>query len=288
MAYSPIWEAARRYLVAGFSLIPCKYKKPIIGGWEKYQLNPPTLFEVNHWFQYHTAGHSIGVVLGAVSHNVIAIDLDGMAAARLFKAKFPHLLETRIVFSGSRTGFHLYYRLETLPTNMKVTVVDVGNFEIRGNGQYVIAPPSPHLAGFQYQVHKDLPIMKLANMNEIADWFSLLRERDADGSAAAIVAKAKEQHVNIQVTKKKQEFLRVVMTQEVARVYTASEGNRNNSLFYAGLRLANYAAGGELIWSPCEQMLLTAATNMGLPENEARRTIASAWRIGSKNPKKVK
>lgn len=287
MAYSPIWEAARRYLAAGFSVIPCKYKKPLLGGWEKYQLNPPTLSEVNRWFEYHTAGHSIGVVLGAVSHNVIAIDLDGMAAARLFKAKFPHLLETRIVFSGSRTGFHLYYRVDTLPTNMKVTVADVGNFEIRGNGQYVIAPPSPHLAGFCYQVHKDLPIKPLADVNEIGDWFNSLRQRDADDSAAAIVATAKAHPAKLDVSGRKQAFLKKAFSEELARVTCASNGNRNQSLFYAGLRLANYAAGGELNWSDCERALLSAAQSVSLPENEAAKTIASAWRIGSKNPKKV-
>ncbi|HEY9658570.1 MAG TPA: bifunctional DNA primase/polymerase, partial [Allocoleopsis sp.] len=278
----------RRYLAAGFSLIPCKYKKPLLGGWEKYQLNPPTLREVNHWFEEWEQGHSIGLLLGAVSHNVIAIDLDGMAAARLFKAKFPHLLETRIVFSGSRTGFHLYYRVDTLPTNMKVTVADVGNFEIRGNGQYVIAPPSPHLAGFQYQLHKDLPIKPLANMNEISDWFNSLRQRDADDSAAAIVATAKAHPAKVDAPKRKEAFLRKLLSEEVARVATSSTGNRNNSLFYAGLRLANYAAGGELAWGNIESMLMTAAISVHIPENEARNTIASAWRIGSKNPKQVK
>lgn len=283
-----ILEAARRYLVAGFSLIPCKYKKPLLGGWEKYQLNPPSLFEVNHWFQYHTAGHSIGVVLGAVSRNVIAIDLDGMAAARLFKAKFPHLLETRIVFSGSRTGFHLYFRVDELPVNMNVRVADVGGFEIRGNGQYVIAPPSPHLAGFQYQLHKDLPIKPLANVNEIADWFASLRERDAADSAAAIVTAGKNKNVKVDAPKRKEAVLKKILSEEIARVGLATNGNRNQSLFYAGLRLANYAAGGEFSWGYCEGELLGAARTVGLPENEAIKTIASAWRIGSKNPKQVK
>lgn len=283
---SQIWEAARRYHAAGFSLIPCKYKKPDLSAWQEYTVKRPTLREINHWFEENRLGQSIGLVLGQVSHNVVAVDLDGMNAARFFKMKFPHLLNTRIVFSGSKTGFHLYYRVDELPTNINVRVPEVGGFEIRGNGQYVIAPPSPHLAGFNYQVRRDLAIMRLENMNEISDWFNLLRERENSDTAAVIAAAAKP--VSIQAPKRKEAFLRKLLSEEVARVATSGTGNRNNSLFYAGLRLANYAAGGELAWGNIESMLMTAALSVHIPEAEARRTIASAWRIGSKNPKKVK
>lgn len=290
MAYSQMWEAARRYLASGFSVIPCKYKKPTLKVWQEYQFKRPTLREVNHWFEDGESGQSIGLVLGKVSHNVVVVDLDGMAAARLFKARFSHLLETRIVFSGSRTGFHLYYRPDELPTNMNVRVEDVGGFEIRGNGQYVIAPPSPHLAGFNYQVHKDAMIMRLENMNEISDWFNSLREREQADKHDAIIqaAKGSQMALPLETERKKRAFLKTVFDQEIARVEISGNGSRNNSLFYAGLRLANFAAGGELNWQDCEIQLLAAAISVGTPDIEARRTIASAWRIGSKNPKKVK
>lgn len=286
MAYSQIWEAARRYHAAGFSVIPCKFKLPRVKPWQEYQLRRASLREINHWFEDEEIGQSIGLVLGAVSHNVIAIDLDGMAAARLFKARFPHLLETRIVFSGSRKGFHLYYRLEELPTNMNVRVQDVGGFEVRGNGLYVIAPPSPHLSGFSYTVRNDAAIMRLENLNEVSEWLAALREGNQAERHEAIVAASKP--AKVQAAPKKKAFLATVLSQELARVETSGLGNRNESLFYAGLRLANYAAGGELNWQDCEMRLLAAAVSVGTPEAEAKRTIASSWRIGSKNPKKVK
>jgi hypothetical protein len=283
---SNLLEAARRYLVAGFSLIPCRYKKPSLAAWQEYSVKRPSLFEVNRWFEETEMNQSIGLVLGQVSHNVVVVDLDGMAAARMFKAMYPHYLNTRIVMSGSLTGFHLYYRVETIPANLNVRVPDVGGFEIRGNGQYVIAPPSPHPAGHFYKVHRDEQIMKLENLNVISDWFSSLREKIQAGRQEEIRQAANP--VNLKATAKKREYLRKVMSEEIARVYTAQTGNRNDSLFYAGLRLANYAAGGELQWDSCAAMLLTAALNTQMPESEARRTIESAWRIGSKRPKKVK
>lgn len=283
---SQLWEAARRYLAAGFSLIPCKYKKPDLRTWQEYTVKRPTLREVNQWFEEDEIGQSIGLVLGQVSHNVVVVDLDGMSAAYVFKNKFPQLLNTRIVFSGSKQGFHLYYRVDELPINMNVRVPDVGGFEIRGNGQYVIAPPSPHPSGNFYEIRKDLAIMRLPNLNPVSEWLGQLRERENSDTAQVIAAAAKP--VSVQAEKRKEAFLRKLLSQEVARVATSSAGNRNNSLFYAGLRLANFAAGGELSWASCESMLLAAALNTQMPESEARRTIASAWRIGSKHPKKVK
>jgi len=283
---SQLWEAARRYLAAGFSLIVCKYKKPRVDTWQQYTVNPPTLRQVNRWFEETESGQSIGLVLGQVSHNVVVVDLDGMAAARLFKMRFPALTQTRIIFSGSRTGFHLYYRVDELPTNLNVRIKDAGGIEIRGNGQYVIAPPSPHLSGCFYEVRNDAPIMRLENLSEVSEWLAALRDTNQSERQEAIAAASKP--TKVKAAPNKTAFLMTVVSQEIARVQTSGLGNRNESLFYAGLRLANYAAGGELTWQDCEVMLMAAAKGVGTPEAEARRTIASAWRIGSKNPKKVK
>lgn len=283
---SQIWEAARRYLASGFSVIPCKYKKPALAAWQEYATKRPALREVNRWFEDDSIGQSIGLVLGQVSHNVVVVDLDGMAAARLFKMRFPALTDTRIVFSGSKTGFHLYFRVEELPINMNVRIEGVGGIEIRGNGQYVIAPPSPHLSGFFYQVHQDKSIMRLENLSEVSEWLAALRDTNQSERQEAIAAASKP--VKIPTAYWKTKFLETVLSQEIARIETSGLGNRNESLFYAGLRLANYAAAKELDWSDCEMRLLAAAKGVGTPESEARRTIASAWRIGSKNPKKVK
>jgi hypothetical protein len=287
---SQIWEAARRYLAAGFSLIPCKYKKPYINSWQEFTTRRPTLREVNRWFEDDEIGQSIGVVLGQISHNVIVVDLDGWACARLFQARFPQLLNTYTVLTGSLGGLHLYYRPESLPENMNVRIQDAGGMEIRGNGQYVIAPPSPHLSGNFYKVQNRVPIMRVQNMSEVTSWLNSLRESSQADRNEAIVAASnpKQMSLELKIDARKRNFLQTVLSREIARVETAGNGNRNESLFYAGLRLANLAAGGELSWPDCEMRLLAAAISVGTPEVEARRTIASAWRIGSKNPKKVK
>jgi Bifunctional DNA primase/polymerase, N-terminal len=286
---SSILEAARAFHSAGFSLIPCKYKKPHVATWQEYTTRRPTLREIERWFEEQEAGQSMGVVLGQVSHNVVVIDLDGWDCVRLFQQHFPKLLNTYTVLTGSLGGLHLYYRPEKLPENMNVRIAGAGGIEIRGNGQYVIAPPSPHLSGFSYKVQHRVAIMRLEDMSEISAWLAAFREGEQAASQQRIVAasKAKQLDLPIESQHRKRNFLKTVLSQEIARVETAGYGARNTSLFYAGMRLANLAAGGELAWSDCETRLLAAAISVGTPEGEARRTISSAWRIGSKNPKKV-
>lgn len=287
---SQIWEAARAFHSAGFSLIPCKYKKPHVATWQEYTTRRPTLREIDRWFEEPEIGQSMGLVLGQVSHNVIVVDLDGWDCVRLFQQRFPSLLNTYTVLTGSLGGLHLYYRPESLPENLNVRIAGAGGIEIRGNGQYVIAPPSPHLSGNFYQVQNRVAILRLDDMSEISAWLMSLRESNQAERNEAIVAasKPKQMQLQLKTEARKRQFLETVLSREIARVQTSFHGNRNWSLFYAGLRLANLAAGGELIWQDCETRLLAAALSVGTPEAEAKRTIASSWRIGSKNPKKVK
>jgi len=286
-----VWEYARSYLASGFSLIPCKKdKKPDLASWQEYTVNRATEHDINNWFSpfsdYKTRSQSIGFVLGAVSGNVVVVDLDGIPAIRRFASQFKSLCEsTKSVLTGSQQGIHLYFRVNELPDNINVRVSDIGGFELRGNGQYVIAPPSKHPSGFQYKIYRDNPILEIDNLNNVRDWMQSLRENQQVERQAEIRNAASDVSISIPSNRKKN-YLKKVLSEEVARVATASEGQRNNSLFYASLRLANYASGNnELSWDDCKSALILACN---LPFSEAYRTVESAWRIGSKYPKAVK
>lgn len=290
---SNLLEAARRYHAAGFSLIPCTFKQPAVKPWQEYQVRRPTLREINQWFEEDRPGQSMALVLGKVSHNVVVVDLDGWASVRTFQIHFPAWSNTYTVLSGSQEGLHLYFRTEILPPNMNVRLNDRDEkvaIEIRGTGQYVIAPPSPHISGNDYRVQNRVSIMRLENMTPLIEWLNHLRgtEMAQRNEEITEASKPEQMKLGLKVDRNKRQFLATVLSQEIARVETSPQGSRNKSLFYAALRLANYAAAKELDWSDCEMRLMAAAVSVGTPSEEARRTIASAWKIGSKNPKKVK
>jgi bifunctional DNA primase/polymerase-like protein len=278
-------SAAKNYWQRGFSLIPCHVDKRPRIAWQAYSQVRPTAEQIQDWFS-DKQSQSIGLLLGAVSQNIIAIDLDGIAAIQHFYQQFPTLCEsTYSVLSGSYRGLHLYFQVQELPPNLNVRVEHVGGFELRGQGQYVIAPPSPHPSGHRYCVYRDYPILEVQSLADVVDWMQSLRQENRqDLSQIATQIES----ITVQSNSHKQAYLETVVSQELARVQHAQEGQRNNALFYAALRLANLAAGGELSWSDMRKQLLAAAHRVGTPQAEAEGTINSAWRIGSKRPRSVR
>lgn len=282
-----ICAAALEYHNQCFSVIPClKDKRPVLR-WQDYTQKRATESEIIHWFcelQYQ----SIGVVLGEISQNVVVVDLDGIGATKQFYARFPEYTEnTRVILTGSREGVHLYFKVDTVPDNINVRVENVGGFELRGNGQYVIAPPSPHPSRYRYSIRRDKPILHLKphEIDEIRRWFESMRTSSQAEQNETIQQMARP--TIVKAPERKKAYLQAVVSREIARVETSLPGKRNDSLFYAGLRLANYAAGGELIWNEMVVKLAHAARSVGIPERETQRTIQSAWLIGSKYPRKV-
>ena len=65
------------YWNEGFSIIPIKArsKKPNIKSWEKYQAVQPTQDEITDWLNKNLF-KNIGIICGAVSNNLVIIDID--------------------------------------------------------------------------------------------------------------------------------------------------------------------------------------------------------------------
>ncbi len=66
----------------------------------------------------------------------------------------------------------------------------------------------------------------------------------------------------------------------IRTVAATTEGsrNRNNVLYWGAKRLRERAQAGQIGQTEAAALLLAAAVSTGIPEIEARRTIASAWR----------
>lgn len=285
------FNAALEYHNLGFSVIPCNLDKRPAILWNKYQDQRASYARIVEWFSeenYFRTGiqgkgfQSIGVVLGRVSNNLVAVDLDGWDAVRQFYRDLPQYQQrTLTIKTGSGNGVHLYFFADDMPDNANVRT-DAGGFELRGNGQYVIAPPSIHPSGNRYEVLAAREIAQVKNLDDISEYFASLRRAVRSAPLPA------GRPVKVKSDPRKDAYLSKVVSDEYYRVECAPLGGRNNALFYASLRLANFAAAGELSWATCEQGLLSAALRAGLQETESRRTIASAWDIGKKQPKRVK
>jgi len=148
-------DEAIKYLNLGFSIIPVgQDKKPLIQ-WKEFQNRKPTEKEVTEWFSnFNITG--IGIVTGKISGLIV---LDAEKGADFTGLKIP---TTPTVNTGGG-GVHYYFKL---PENF--TVKNSVRFrplmDIRGEGGFVVAPPSLHPSGKYYEWAIDFASAKLTNM----------------------------------------------------------------------------------------------------------------------------
>ena len=131
------------YLEKGFSIIPVgNDKKPLLSTWKEYQSKHPTKEEIIKWCStLKPAG--IGIITGKVS-GIAVLDIDvGADTGGL------ELPPTPSVRTGGG-GWHHYFKL---PENV---ILQCSNgfrhkMDFKAEGGYVIAPPSLHKSGKQYE-----------------------------------------------------------------------------------------------------------------------------------------
>ena len=147
--------------------------------------------------------------------------------------------------------------------------------DVRGVGGYVVLPPSVHPSGGRYTWLDDgepapLPYFIL----------ELLRS-DKWPVERRIVADSNGKHPRANGSA----YARRAFEDEVAAVRAAPVGARNETLNRAAFNLGQLVAGGELEQAEVEAALMDAAKAAGLPEREARKTIASGMSAGEREPR---
>ena len=137
-------ENALAYARAGLSVIPVQPqgKEPLVP-WVKYQAAVPEPEEIASWFA-KTPMANIGIVTGSVS-GLVVVDLDG--AEGLESGQRLNLRSPVTVLTGR--GKQLYYRHPGQRITNSVKKVAPG-VDIRGDGGFVVAPPSLHPNGKRY------------------------------------------------------------------------------------------------------------------------------------------
>lgn len=173
----PVWKEIAKYIDEGISVIPVRDKddaggvaKSPFGSWKTAQrtiTDKAVLFDLMD-IKYNTT--AVGIVGGKVSGNLEIIDIDvkykpGIDATLFtdLKTLYPDLLSRLRIHKSPSGGYHILYRCETsVPGNQKLAGRKGDNgkpinfIETRGEGGYVLAPPS-----LGYRVIKDIPIPML-------------------------------------------------------------------------------------------------------------------------------
>lgn len=195
-AADPCEAAALDYLARGWSVVPLRPadKRPLVA-WEPLQHERPAPAAVHDWF-LHRPDANVGIVTGALS-SLIVLDVDpqhggaeSLAALERAHAPLPPTVEA-LTGGGGR---HLYFRhpggLVRNRAGLRPGV------DLRGDGGYVVAPPSLHPSGRRYAwrpgaapadlAPAPLPLWLLGRGGgrlgrSLADWRQLVREGVPEG-----------------------------------------------------------------------------------------------------------
>lgn len=169
----PVFIAAKKMLSNGISVIPVfgkghkKAKSPSIDSWKSFQNEKITEDDLFKSLNKNKVP-AIAAICGRVSNNLEVIDVDvknwyGIDAI-YFKAIqdiYPSLWDKLFIVKTLNGGFHIYIRVSsgTIPGNKKLCCkkdIKEAAIETRGEGGYVLAPPSD---GYTIFKDNEIPIL---------------------------------------------------------------------------------------------------------------------------------
>jgi len=137
-------DAAHRFVARGWSVLPVGIdKKPLVKSWKRYQTHRASVNELRDTLERPDAT-GLAVICGAISGGLVVRDFDDdRAYARWVTGNYA--LADRLPTVKTSRGHHVYARCDDLKTR---TLADG---ELRGEGAYVVAPPSLHSTGWRYE-----------------------------------------------------------------------------------------------------------------------------------------
>lgn len=272
-------DHALAYAARGWHVFPCKPrgKTPITAHGVKDATD--NLDQVRAWWTA-TPDANIGLATGGAS-SVIVIDIDGRDA----EERYGLMLHTHGA-PGTATcpdgasvrtgnGWHLYLAPPRGLTIRNSASKLAQGIDIRGDGGYVIAPPSVHPSGRRYTWRDPVPDTGLPAL--AGAWARMLMPKPP--------AAPKRRHTPAEPGAAGTPYGLAALTSECEAVAATGEGGRNHRLNEAAFNAGTLIAAGELDLAHAIDQLAAAADTAGLPPNEAEKTIASGLRAGRKKPR---
>lgn len=258
---NPCFRAAHEYADRGWWVFPVRGKRPL----PRHGFHDATREHrrIDRWWKrWPQAG--VAIATGRVS-GFSVLDIDGPAGEESIGSLTQlhgSLPDTPTVRTPGG-GWHLYLDAPEL----RSTVGRLGNgLDTRGNGGYVVAPPSPHPDGGIYTWHRR-PNRPLASAPQ---WLTDLLTRPHNGlpTPAGDLPDS---------GRRLERYVEAAVEAECRELAQARPGTRNDSLNRAAFALGRFVAGGQAPPEYVARRLAHAAAVAGLGPVEIARTLRSAF-----------
>jgi hypothetical protein len=262
--------AALAYAAAGLPVFPClpRTKHPATKrGFYDATTNPVTIRR--YW---RVADRNTAIPTGAISGFwVLDVDPEGEAQIRCLEAEYGALPPTREVITG-RGGCHLWFRYTGAIQSSAGRVAP--GVDVRGDGGYVLVPPSLHKNGRTYRFVTDA-WLELAIAPQ---WLVALTRKNRPLISERAVAKIKVPGRALSAGA----YGKAALAAEIAALATVLPGGRNHALNRAAFVLFQLVAGGELDGGAIEHGLIAACQSNGLIKDDGARSVMATIRSGAR------
>ena len=140
---------ALKYLEMGLNVIPLKPdKRPLLMTWAEYQTKRVTKKSINQWWDTWPDAN-IGIITGEIS-DLIVIDADSEQGL----VELDKIDSSMTPTVKSPNGHHYYFRNNGCDIGNATRFVP--DCDIRGQGGYIVAPPSVNSEGKKYELLESL------------------------------------------------------------------------------------------------------------------------------------
>jgi putative DNA primase/helicase len=260
-------------------------KKPA-GGWKRYQSIHATPEECAKWD--YACLYNIGIATGTVS-DCFVLDIDGKQGEQTLAeliSRHGGLPNTPTAKTGK--GFHYYFRYPRYYLVRNLAGKDVkGNpmpgIDLRGDGGYVVAPPSIHPSGAEYEW---LVSPWDAPLAEAPLWLIDLVAIDDDPDDTENYTDLYEDPPEYNPPPRPASYLETALAGELATLRAARKGHRNDALNKAAFSLGQLISAG-LDEHKIINELTRGAHSIGLVDSEIAVTIQSGLAAGNANPRRT-
>lgn len=256
--------AALEYAAKGWPVFPLRPRDKLPAtshGLKDATTDPDT---IRNWWK-REPNANIGYATG---NGVTVVDIDelGSWTDLLEDENAPSPETTRVETSR---GFQLFFQTST-PIRNSAGKLRPG-LDVRGDGGYVVLPPSVHPSGHVYRWDRNGEPVPMPT------WL----EKRLTATPKPHTPRYRPDTLPGDETP----YARAALEAELAIVAGAIEGTRNDRLNTAALKLGSLVAGGELDEHEVRGRLLDAAFMAGLRETEAEATIKSGMAKGLSQPR---
>ena len=226
------------------------------GQWSRLATPSPRLIAAQ------LAGGPWNIGIACKQSLLLVVDEDQPGAFAAFAASIGEVIEPTFTVATSK-GCHYYFRqADSAPLGNGRGQLAGHGIDVRGggagNGGYVVGPGSVHQTGVIYA-----PLDPAVPIRPVPDWLA--------GALRPEPEPVRRPERPASTSGSLRGLVRVVLE-------ATPERDRNTRLYWSSCRAGELVAAGRIDEATVIVLLVNAAARIGLPEMEARRTVASGLR----------